>query len=90
MSWLTGYHRLNIRYERKRIHFCAFLTLARRAHLLSNKPWDTAAGVLIAREAGAVVLDSAARRRSLDSPDTIAATPAIADQLMVLVNESIR
>ncbi|WP_425295827.1 inositol monophosphatase family protein [Nocardia abscessus] len=57
---------------------------------MSNKPWDTAAGVLIAREAGAVVLDSAARRRSLDSPDTIAATPAIADQLMVLVNESIR
>ncbi|WP_280259843.1 hypothetical protein [Nocardia abscessus] len=39
---------------------------------------------------GAAVLDSAARRRSLDSPDTIAATPAIADQLMVLVNESIR
>jgi hypothetical protein len=28
MSWLTGYHRLNIRYERKGIHFCAFLTLA--------------------------------------------------------------
>ncbi|WP_280253398.1 inositol monophosphatase family protein [Nocardia abscessus] len=58
--------------------------------MLSNKPWDTAAGVLIAREAGAVVLDSAARRHSLDSPDTIAATPAIADQLMLLVNESIR
>ncbi|WP_181720777.1 inositol monophosphatase family protein [Nocardia gipuzkoensis] len=58
--------------------------------MLSNKPWDTAAGVLIAREAGAVVLDSAARRHSLDSPDTIAAAPAIADQLMVLVNESIR
>ncbi|MFI6166447.1 IS5 family transposase [Nocardia sp. NPDC051052] len=28
ISWLTGYHRLNIRYERKGIHFCAFLTLA--------------------------------------------------------------
>nr|WP_218022519.1 reverse transcriptase/maturase family protein [Nocardia amamiensis] len=27
-SWLTGYHRLNLRYERKGIHFCAFLTLA--------------------------------------------------------------
>lgn len=28
ISWMTGYHRLNIRYERKGIHFCAFLTLA--------------------------------------------------------------
>ncbi|MFI2474552.1 IS5 family transposase [Nocardia xishanensis] len=28
LSWLTGYHRLNLRYERKGIHFCAFLTLA--------------------------------------------------------------
>ncbi|MFR9766907.1 inositol monophosphatase family protein [Nocardia sp. SC052] len=57
--------------------------------MLSNKPWDTAAGVLIAREAGAVVLDSSSRRHSLDSPDTIAVSPAIADELMSLVNESI-
>lgn len=28
ISWLTGYHRLNLRFERKGIHFCAFLTLA--------------------------------------------------------------
>lgn len=28
MSWLTGYHRLNLRFERKASHFCAFLTLA--------------------------------------------------------------
>ncbi|MET9030789.1 hypothetical protein ABZW96_34985, partial [Nocardia sp. NPDC004168] len=27
-SWLTGYHRLNIRYDRKATHFLAFLTLA--------------------------------------------------------------
>ncbi|MGW4772391.1 IS5 family transposase [Nocardia sp. NPDC004278] len=27
VSWLSGYHRLNIRYERKAMHFCAFLTL---------------------------------------------------------------
>ncbi|MFE9320020.1 IS5 family transposase [Nocardia sp. NPDC052278] len=27
-SWLTGYHRLNIRYGRNASHFCAFLTLA--------------------------------------------------------------
>lgn len=28
ISWLTGYHRLNLWFERKGIHFCAFLTLA--------------------------------------------------------------
>ncbi|WP_280309877.1 hypothetical protein [Nocardia abscessus] len=28
ISWLTGYCRLNLRYERKAIRFCAFLTLA--------------------------------------------------------------
>lgn len=28
ISWLTGYHRLNLRFECKGIHFCAFLTLA--------------------------------------------------------------
>ena len=28
ISWLTGYHRLNIRYDRKATHFLAFLTLA--------------------------------------------------------------
>ncbi|MFD4434079.1 transposase, partial [Nocardia sp. NPDC058497] len=28
ISWLTGYHRLNLRYDHKGDHFCAFLTLA--------------------------------------------------------------
>lgn len=28
VSWLTGYHRLNIRYDRKVIHSLGFLTLA--------------------------------------------------------------
>ena len=28
ISWLTGYHRLNLRYDRKASHFLAFLTLA--------------------------------------------------------------
>ena len=28
LSWLTGYHRLNIRYDRKATHYLAFLTLA--------------------------------------------------------------
>lgn len=28
VSWLTGYHRLNIRYDRKGTHYLGFLTLA--------------------------------------------------------------
>nr|WP_280439575.1 IS5 family transposase [Nocardia cyriacigeorgica] len=28
ISWMTGYHRLNIRYDRKATHFLGFLTLA--------------------------------------------------------------
>ncbi|MFF3573826.1 transposase [Nocardia jiangxiensis] len=28
VSWLTRYHRLNIRYDRKGTHYLAFLTLA--------------------------------------------------------------
>ncbi|UGT72055.1 IS5 family transposase [Nocardia gipuzkoensis] len=28
ISWLTGYHRLNLRYDRKGTHFLGFLTLA--------------------------------------------------------------
>ncbi|MEU7769108.1 transposase, partial [Nocardia sp. NPDC049190] len=28
ISWLTGYHHLDIRYDRKTTHFLAFLTLA--------------------------------------------------------------
>lgn len=28
MSWLTGYHRLAIRYDRKGTHYLGFLTLA--------------------------------------------------------------
>lgn len=53
--------------------------------LLSNKPWDTAAGVLIARESGAVVTDSDGSEHSLRSAHTIAASPAIAPSLLDLI-----
>lgn len=54
--------------------------------ILSNKPWDTAAGVLIAREAGALVVDSSGTPHDFNSPETIAACPSIADSLLALVN----
>ena len=50
--------------------------------MLSNKPWDTAAGVLIAREAGARVTDLDGRNHELTSTATIAAAPGIGDQLL--------
>ncbi|WP_062982710.1 inositol monophosphatase family protein [Nocardia anaemiae] len=53
--------------------------------MLSNKPWDTAAGVLIARESGAVVTDSDGSEHSLTAAHTIAASPAIAPLLLDLV-----
>ncbi|MEU8895380.1 inositol monophosphatase family protein [Nocardia sp. NPDC048505] len=53
--------------------------------ILSNKPWDTAAGVVIARESGALVTDSAGLPHAFDSPHTVATTPGIAAQLRALL-----
>jgi myo-inositol-1(or 4)-monophosphatase len=57
--------------------------------MLSNKPWDTAAGVLIAREAGAIVTDSTGQRHTIDSTAVIASAPAVADDLKRLIARSI-
>jgi myo-inositol-1(or 4)-monophosphatase len=52
---------------------------------LGNKPWDTSAGVLIAREAGAAVTDANGRPHDLNSAATIAAAPALISQLIPLI-----
>lgn len=49
--------------------------------ILSNKPWDTSAGVLIAREAGAIVVDRDGSPHTFDSTATIAMTPKIYNEL---------
>ncbi|MEV4346571.1 inositol monophosphatase family protein [Actinoplanes sp. NPDC049596] len=41
--------------------------------MLSNKPWDTSAGVIIAREAGAPVTDDEGSPHTMSSHETIAA-----------------
>ena len=51
----------------------------------ANETWDTAAGVLIAREAGARVTDADGAPHTISSAATIAAAPAIADQLLALL-----
>ena len=51
----------------------------------SNKPWDTVAGVAIAREAGARVVDAHGHPHMLDSAATIAAAPALVDEILARV-----
>ncbi|XRQ07372.1 inositol monophosphatase family protein [Actinomadura welshii] len=55
---------------------------------LSNKPWDTAAGVIIAREAGAKVTDQDSTDHAFDSAATIGAAPAVASAVSMLVRSA--
>ena len=52
---------------------------------LGNKPWDTAAGVLLAREAGATVVDADGTAHGFDSAATIAAAAPLISQLLPLI-----
>ncbi|MFD8034669.1 inositol monophosphatase family protein [Streptomyces sp. NPDC059717] len=52
---------------------------------LSNHPWDMAAGVAIAREAGAVVMDLDGSAHSLRSTATIAVAPGLKDEVLQLL-----
>jgi myo-inositol-1(or 4)-monophosphatase len=56
---------------------------------LSNKPWDVAAGVIIAREAGADILDSDGTQHRAQSSATIAAGPTLTSELQTLVRDVI-
>lgn len=53
--------------------------------MFSNRPWDTCAGVVIAREAGAVVVDRHGDEHSLDSGETIAGSAALVSRLLPLI-----
>jgi myo-inositol-1(or 4)-monophosphatase len=57
--------------------------------MLGNKVWDTSAGVLIAQEAGAVVLDLDGTEHSSHSLGTIAVTPSIAAELMSVIRQAL-
>lgn len=58
--------------------------------MLSNNPWDTAAGVVIAREAGAVVTDIDGSPHTTNARATIAAAPKILADIIELVAEAER
>ncbi len=56
--------------------------------MLSNKPWDTVAGVLIAREAGADVIDRHGRPHTLHSDSTVAVAPRLRNALVDLLGDA--
>ncbi len=56
--------------------------------MLSNNPWDTAAGVIIAREAGAAVIDLDGSPHNMTAHATIAASPKLVADLIELIAET--
>ncbi|WP_086781193.1 inositol monophosphatase family protein [Crossiella equi] len=52
------------------------------AVIMANHVWDTAAGALIAREAGALVIDAQGQEHTSASTETIAVAPGLADALL--------
>jgi myo-inositol-1(or 4)-monophosphatase len=57
--------------------------------MLGNKPWDTSAGILIAREAGARVLDLDGSSHSMRSSATVVFTPALENDLMSIIHSAL-
>lgn len=53
--------------------------------MMANKPWDTAAGVIIAREAGACVMDAKGQEHSMKSAETIAVSAELREDLLTIV-----
>ncbi len=54
---------------------------------LGLKPWDLAPGILIAREAGAVVTDTRGTDGMLSTGDVVAASPALASAMIAIIAE---
>jgi myo-inositol-1(or 4)-monophosphatase len=90
-------HRLVAKVQRIRMHGSAAIDLAWLAAgkidaviMLSNKPWDTSAGVVIAREAGALTVDHDGTPHSFEAHATIGANPELLAPVLELVREVVR
>jgi myo-inositol-1(or 4)-monophosphatase len=57
--------------------------------ILANKPWDTSAGTIIAKEAGASVIDIDGTPHTTRSRFTIAAAPSVAGEVLDLVRKAV-
>ena len=56
--------------------------------IMGNKPWDTAAGTLIAQEAGAIVIDAVGRPHTYQSESTAASAPDITRHLAAVIEQT--
>lgn len=88
-------HHLAPRIQRLRILGTSAIDLAWTADgkldaciIMANNPWDTSAGVLLAREAGAIVVDLQGRPHSFDSRSTLAAAPGLAAKILAVIRET--
>jgi myo-inositol-1(or 4)-monophosphatase len=55
---------------------------------LSNQAWDMAAGVVLAREAGGLVVDEDGTIHSAASRATLAGPPQLIEEVVALVREA--
>jgi len=85
--------RLAERALRVRMVGSAAIDLAWLAHgrtdaaiIFGNKPWDTAAGVVLVREAGGRVVDADGTHHTTQSASTIAASAELLDQVLELIS----
>lgn len=56
--------------------------------ILGGHPWDIAAGVILAREAGAQVVDLDGASHTIRSKATVAASPALLNEILALLNDA--
>ena len=49
------------------------------------KPWDIAAGILLVQESGGMVSDTSGEQNYMESGDTLAATPGLAQKMIVRI-----
>jgi myo-inositol-1(or 4)-monophosphatase len=87
---LTG--RLAARVQRIRMHGTAAMDFAWLASgtidalvMLANNTWDVAAGTVIAREAGALVVDATGNEHNSQSDTTLGIAPGLRDEFIALV-----
>jgi len=87
--------RLAERALRVRMVGSAAIDLAGLAHgrtdaaiMFGNKPWDTAAGVILVREASRLVVDADGDHHTLRSASTIAASADLLDQVLELISDA--
>jgi myo-inositol-1(or 4)-monophosphatase len=85
--------RLAERALRVRMVGSAAIDLAWLAHgrtdaaiMFANKPWDTAAGVILAREARGLVVDADGDHHTLHSASTVAASAKLLEEVLELIS----